>query len=132
MVIEDMDKVFSDTIKGRFVEIYVGEKFDGTYLTKEMQVYVNHEIYSIYCTNILRDYVYKMKQNLNLVPENATILKMSNLNDYKEKLIAGALEDSCEIVYGFCGGAFSGINGYNCNVFWIPTKEELKSFIINY
>jgi hypothetical protein len=56
---------------------------------------------------------------------------MSNLNAYTNKIIAGALKNSCETVYDFCRGTYSGINGYSCNVFWIPTKKELNSFIIN-
>ena len=84
--------------------------------------------YNYHCSyQSLVDTIRKRRTAIDMIPYGAKIIPEHTIHMFNGTLVCGILADSLYKVAGVCE---NGIRGYSCSVFYAPTEEELKQFII--
>ena len=90
---------------------------------KTYEIIFLNEKTKINCNKIfISEIIDKRLKAYDLIPEQSAIITKEKVNFYNGKIIGGIIEDSIEIVYGLCK---NGLRGFDCSVFFLPTKEKI-------
>jgi len=69
----------------------------------------------------------KLNTAYEMIPDGAAGVPEHKIGAFRGKLMDGILRDSLKIVYGVTGER--GMRGFDCSVFWVPTKKEFENLI---
>lgn len=78
----------------------------------------------------IQEFINKRIRAYNLIPAGCTVIPATLIGLFQGMFVGGVLADSVYTVYGLVGNN-SGLHGYHCSIYFLPTKEVLES-IMNY
>ena len=120
-----LKSVYFNKLKGRTWEIFVDESIQ-EYCT--IYVQVDCKNYSILGYNDYTKILIHLSLAIELVPEEAKLLKVEDLQLLQGKIVSGVTKNSCKVIQGFVQN--KGIS-HPCYIFWVPTLSELKEILID-